>query len=514
MPGRLRGRLWYNAPVALLAREPQLSDKVDLPPAAGRPEANPAPVALTRPWLTLAVVLTGTFIVFLDIGIVNVAIPTIQRNLNASDAQIQFVVASYQLAYAVFLITGGRLGDLFGRKRMFLVGLGGFVAASLLCGLATGPLALIVARALQGLTAAVLYPQIASIIQVTFPPERRGGAFGMLGATIGLGTITGPLLGGLLVAADIAGTSWRPIFLVNVPIGGLALVAAALLLPESRGAGGRRLDLVGVALVSLGILLLTVPVVEGREAGWPWWAWLCMAASAPVLLGFVAYERRLIARGGAPLLDLRLFEERAFSVGLLLTGVYFLGVVSFFLFFALYLQRGLGYEPLRSALTIVPWQTASFFFSLVSARVTRRLGRGVLSLSTALLVVGLSLVIVILGLRGAGLRGPELIPAMAICGAGFGLFIGPSLTIILAGVQPRNAGAAAGVLATVGQIAGAFGVALVGVILFGLLGTSLEEATPEAFTRAIRLTLIVHVLIYAASFALVQLLPKLPTPGR
>lgn len=470
-------------------------------------DASLAAPITRRSWLTLAVVLIGTFMVFLDIGIVNVAIPTIQRTLQASDSQIQFVVAGYQLAYAVFLITGGRLGDMFGRKRLYMLGLGGFALASALCGLAPTPLALTVARVLQGATAALLYPQIASIIQVTFAPQDRGKAFGMLGATIGLGTITGPLLGGLLVAANLWGSSWRPIFLINLPVGIAALLASALLLGESHGEQGRRLDLVGVALVSLGIMLLTIPVVEGREAGWPWWSIACLALAFPVLWLFLSYERRLMHQGGAPLLDLRLFDDRAFSVGLVLTSVFFLGVVSFFLYFALFLQKGLGFAPLRSALTIVPFQCTSFVASLLSARATRLLGRNVLLLSTGLLAASMALISTIVGLRGVALWGPELLPAMMLGGAGFGLFIGPSLTIILVGVQPANTGTAAGVLATLNQIAGAFGVALIGVILFSLLGGTMAEVAAAQFAWSIQRSLLINATIFAASFALVFLLP-------
>jgi EmrB/QacA subfamily drug resistance transporter len=471
---------------------------------------EPTAVAATRKWLTLAVVLLGTFMVLLDVGIVNVATPTIQRTLGASDAQIQLIVASYQLGYAVFLITGGRLGDLFGRKRLFVVGLVAFVLTSALCGLAPNALSLIVARALQGLAAALMYPQVASIIQVTFAPAERARAFGLFGATIGLGTITGPLLGGLLVAANIAGTSWRPIFLVNVPIGLLAMLAALLLLRESRGATGQRLDLVGTALVSLALVLLTVPVVEGRAVGWPLWAWGALGGGALLLWVFVRYERALMQRGGAPLLDLRLFTDRAFSVGLVLTAVFFLGIVSFFLYMATFLQSGLGFVPLRSATTLVPFQITSFFVSLVSARLTARLGRGVLSLASLLLTIGMALIAAIIAWRGAALQGPELLPALVLCGAGFGCFIGPSLSIILMGVRPENAGAASGVLATVGQVASAFGVALIGTLLFELLGGATSGAAPQQFADAMARMLLVHVVIYGCAFGLVRLLPRSP----
>ncbi len=360
--------------------------------AASRPgtssgEADP------RRWIALAIVLTAAFMQLVDISIVNVAIPSVQRNLDATYSQVQWVLAGYQLAFAVTLITGGRLGDIFGRKRMFILGMAGFTLASALCGLAQSPGMLIASRVLQGLMGAIMFPQVLSVIQVSFPPRERATALGIFGATIGVATIAGPLVGGLLIQANLLGLDWRPIFLVNVPIGIASLTAAAFLLRESRSADARRLDLGGVALVTAGLLLLVYPLVQGRELGWPRWTFLSMAASVPVLALFALYERRKKRRDGSPLVDLDLFRQRPFVSGLLLSLIFFMGISAFFLTFTIYLQIGLGFTALHAGLTTVPFAIFSAIASGASVRLAPRLGTRVLHLGTLLLTSGMGAVI-------------------------------------------------------------------------------------------------------------------------
>src|SRR4030095_14407607 len=291
-----------------------------------------------RRWVALAVVLTAGFMQLVDISIVNVAIPSIQRDLDATYSQIQWVLAGSRLAVAGMLITGGRLGDIFGRKRLFMIGMAGFTLASALCGLAQSPGMLIGSRILQGLMGAIMFPQILSVIQVSFPPRERATAFGLFGATIGLATITGPLVGGLLIEADLFGLQWRPLFLVNVPIRILALAAAARSPLEARAHRALRLDPIGVAIVPAGLLLLVYPLVQGRDLGWPLWTFLSMAAAVPVLVGFAVYERHKKRLDGSPLVDLDLFRQRSFVPGLAVAGIFFMGIPAFFLVFSLWLQ--------------------------------------------------------------------------------------------------------------------------------------------------------------------------------
>jgi EmrB/QacA subfamily drug resistance transporter len=327
-----------------------------------------------RRWIALGVVLTAAFMVLLDISIVNVAIPSIQRNLGASFGQIQLVLAGYQLAYAVVLITGGRLGDIYGRKRLFMTGMTGFVLASAACGFARSPDMLVISRVVQGFVAALMFPQVLSTIQVVFPPRERAAAFGVFGAVIGMATIAGPLVGGLLIGTATDTDRWRWIFLVNLPIGIAALSLAWFLLRESRAPKAHRLDPVGVLLASAGLGLLTYPLVEGRDQGWPAWSFAMLVASIPVLVLFVLYERVKTRRDGSPLVELSMFRDRAFMTGTALSAFFFSAIPAFFLIFSITLQIGLGYTPLRAGLTTLPWSVATAFSSAMSVRLAPRLG--------------------------------------------------------------------------------------------------------------------------------------------
>jgi EmrB/QacA subfamily drug resistance transporter len=422
-------------------------------------------------WVGLAVVLIAGFMQLVDISIVNVAIPSIQRDLDATYSQIQWVLAGYQLAFAVMLITGGRLGDIFGRKRLFMIGMAGFTLASALCGLAQSPGMLIGSRVLQGLMGAVMFPQILSVIQVTFPPKERASAFGLFGATIGLATITGPLVGGLLIQADLFGLQWRPIFLVNVPIGVLALAAAARYLIESRAPRALRLDPIGVTIVTAGLLLFVYPLVQGRDLDWPLWTFLSMAAAVPVLVLFGVYERHKKRLDGSPLIDLDLFRQRSFVPGLAVAGIFFMGIPAFFLTFSLWLQIGLGFTALHAGLTGIPFAVGSAVASAASVRLAPALGRRLLSVGSLLLVAGMAALIWTVDRYGGAIHSWQLIPALLVCGLGLGSVVAPLVNVVLAGIRGQDAGAASGVLSTVQQVGGAVGVALIGVIFFGLLGS-------------------------------------------
>jgi EmrB/QacA subfamily drug resistance transporter len=434
-------------------------------------QTAPTQVADPRRWKALAVVLIASFMILLDISIVNVAIPSIQRDLGTTFAEIQWVLAGYQLGYAVVLITGGRLGDIFGRKRLFIIGVTGFTIASGICGLAPNSVALITARVAQGLMAALMYPQVLSVIQVSFPPRERGTAFGIFGGVIGVASISGPLLGGLLIQADlhIGGTAllWRPIFLVNLPIGIGAVIAASIYLRESRAPDAPRLDIPGMLLATAGLFLIAYPLVEGRDAGWPLWAYLMLAGGFAVLVIFGRYIRARAARGGSPLVEPKLFGDRAFVVGSSIAMVFLAGVPAFFLTFSLYVQIGLGFSALRAGLTTLPFALASALASGVSIRLAPKLGKRILSVGCVLLIAGMAGMWLTVKAAGTGVSSYEMIPALAVCGAGLGFVIAPLINIILAGIHSGSAGSASGVLTTVQQIGGALGVAIIGIIFFG-----------------------------------------------
>src|ERR1700733_2073496 len=294
-----------------------------------------------RRWLTLVILLLAAFMNLLDVSIVNIAIPSIQRNLHASYADVQWALAGYTLAYALVLITGGRLGDTFGRKRLFLIGVIGFTIMSALCGAAQSPGMLIAARVVQGAMGAIMVPQVLAVIQVIFPPKERIKALAGFGVTAGLGTVSGPLLGGLLIQHNLFGLDWRPIFLINVPVGIIAFAASAVLVRESRAPQPPKLDPVGVGLISAALLLLLYPLVEGRQLGWPLWTYVSMALCVPAFAAFVWFEWLKGRRDGSPLVPLSLFSQRGFAAGMAIAVALFLGIASFGLVLTLFLQLGL-----------------------------------------------------------------------------------------------------------------------------------------------------------------------------
>jgi MFS family permease len=313
------------------------------------------------------------------------------------------------------------------------------------------------------------------VIQTNFPVRERAAAFGVLGATIAVATIMGPLLGGLLIDADIAGLDWRPIFLVNVPVGIAALGFALRFLPESRAARRPRLDLAGVALVTLALAAIVYPLVEGRSLGWPRWTFGLMVAGVLLLGVFALVQLRKSRRGHDPLVPPVLFGDRAFRVGLLATTVFFLGVGAYFLTFSIWLQLGLGRDPLASGLTGLPFAIGSALGSSASVRLVPRFGKRVLLAGTAMLALGMFGVMRTVEVVGTDLRGIQLSPVLLFCGLGMGLVIAPLLNAILGGVQRENAGAASGVLSTANQIGGAVGVAVVGVLFFTLLAHAADD---------------------------------------
>ncbi len=325
--------------------------------------------------------------------------------------------------------------------------------------------------------ASLMYPQIFSIIRVTFPPQKLATAFGILGGVIGLATITGPIAGGLIIQGNLFGLDWRPIFLINVPIGIFAVIGAAMRLPESKAPDAPRLDLAGVAIVTVALFLLTYPLVEGRDAGWPWWSFAMLAGSALVMVFFVVFERRREASGLDPLVVSSLFRNRAFVTGLFFFFAFFSGIPSFFLTLNLWLQIGLGYTALHSGLTLIPFSIGSGVASGLSIRLIPRFGKRILLIGAALSSIGVVVTIYTVHQFGADIQSYQLIPAMALGGVGLGLLIAPSLNFVLAGIGGKDVGSASGVLTTVQQIGGAVGIAVIGVIFFGQIASNADTVS-------------------------------------
>lgn len=447
-------------------------------------------------WGPLLVVLAGTFITFLDFFIVNVALPSIQAELNAGPAVVQLVVAGYGLSFAIGMISGGRLGDLYGRRRMFITGLALFTLASAACGLAPGAGFLVTARILQGAAGALLTPQVLAILGTTYDGARRGRAFAAYGLAMGFAGVLGQLLGGALIAADIAGSGWRGIFLINVPVGLIALPLARRLVPESHGQRAR-LDLAGTALATLGLTAVILPLIEGQQHGWPLWTWLSLAA-APVLLGaFAVHQLRRRSAGRAPLVDFGLFRSATFGLGSLAALAYALVPPSFFFVLALYLQEGRGFSALFSGLVFAAVGAGFFAAMLTAEAMAARLGRQILALGALVTAAGCLL----LTAGDGGGSSARLLPGLAVVGFGIGMVLVPLSATVLRDVEARHAGAASGVLSTFQQVGGALGVAVIGVIFYrGLHGGTF----PHAFT--ISLWLLAALTLLTAG--LVQALPR------
>lgn len=426
---------------------------------------TPTDDGVRHPRGMLAVLFLGQFLVNVDTAIVNVAGPSIQDDLHPSGGALELVVSGYTLTYAVLLVTGARLGQARGHRRMFLLGLAAFTASSLACGLAPATGALAAARLVQGAAGALMVPQVLSGIQIHFTGKARARAQGMLVLTLSGGAVAGQVLGGVVVSADLFGLGWRPVFLVNVPAGIALLAAGARLLPRDAGNGSGRLDLGGVALLSGSVLLATVPLIFGREAGWPAWTWICLAASVPALALFVRRQRRVAARGGTPLIDLRVLARPVVAWSLasiaLATSTYFAMLFTL----ALYLQQGLGKSAMFSGLVLVSWVAAFGVAGPLLPRLPARIAdhapvAGYLILAAAYLTIGLTradgaLLVVLLGFGGLGL------------GLGFASQLGRAT----AGVPARFAPDLSGVVNTNSQLSAVAGVAVFGTLYLGLGGT-------------------------------------------
>ncbi len=454
-----------------------------------QPTRPPVGAGLTRRGRTIAlwVVLLAFFMDLLDTTIVNVAIPSIQTSLGASYSSIQWIIAGYSLTFALFLITGGRLGDIFGYKRLFLIGITGFIVASALSGLAPSTAFLIGARLLQGFFAAMMVPQILSTIQVMYTTTgERQGVSAFYGALAGIATVGGPIIGALLITSNAFGFGWRTIFLVNVPVGLAAIVLAIIYLPDAKSPHPLRLDVVGVALVVIAMLMLMYPLIQGRELDWPAWTFVSMAASIVVFVLFAISQVWKQKRDGSPLVVPQLFRARSFVAGILLSGSFFAVVSGFFLTFTLFLQIGLGYSVLKAGLTGIPFSLGVSVAAGISGPVlVPRFGRNIITAGPVVMAIGFAIFIWTVNAFGGAVTPYELIPAQLISGLGMGFVVASVYPFILAEVPIKDAGSASGVINATGQIGGAMGVAAIGVIFFGLIG-SLATASVDSVRDAFR----------------------------
>ncbi|WP_321817158.1 MULTISPECIES: MFS transporter [unclassified Paraburkholderia] len=435
------------------------------PPVAAAPACGAA--AHGHSGWALVVLLIGAILPPVDYFIVNLAMPSIHRGLAASPSQLELVVSAYACANAVAQITGGRLGDLYGRKRMFMIGMAGFVLASTLCGLASSGSVLVLGRILQGLFAAVLAPQVLATIRSVYAPHEQVRVMGLYGFVFGVAAVIGQLGGGALISLHPFGLGWRAIFLVNLPIGVLALLGSWRFIPESRPPRGARIDVPGTLLLSLFLLMLVYPLTRGREEGWPAWMLFCLAASVPVLGLLLRVELRTLAAGKDPLLDVRLLRNPVVALGLALAFLFYL-LSAFFLSYGIYLQSGLHWTPLASGFAILPFGVGFLSSPLLMPRLVARIG-GYLVLTLGYVMIALGLATAA-SLAGATAPGTGFYVGLAAMGIGQGLVLPSVVRIVLAEVEPARAGVASGMVTAMLQIGAAVGAATLGGLFFARLG--------------------------------------------
>ncbi|MDB5184727.1 MAG: drug resistance transporter, EmrB/QacA subfamily [Candidatus Saccharibacteria bacterium] len=417
----------------------------------------------------------------LDSTIVNVAIPSIQANLGASYSTIQWLVAGYSLTFALLLITGGRMGDVFGYKKIFMIGVTGFTIASLLTGIAPTPTFLVIARLIQGAMAALMVPQVMSLMQVIYEPQERAGVMGLFGMLGGLAASLGPIIGGLLIKANIFNLDWRPIFLINLPVGIFALVAGAKYLPDGKSEHPLHIDLVGTGIIIVALSLLVFPLIEGRDLDWPLWSILLLVLSIPALGFFGWYERRKDSIDHSALIVPALFKVRTFISGLGLNIIVESILIGYFLTSTLVMQIGLGYSPIKAALTAIPVAIGmTLGFAVLGQKLIATLGRRVLIVAATIFAVGLLITTSIFTHYTLHAAPWQFIPSFLITGIGLSLLMIPIFSAALQDVDPTHAGSASGILNAVQQVGAAIGIAIIGVIFFGQLNTGSLQSFSDA----------------------------------
>ncbi|MFF0471240.1 MFS transporter [Micromonospora zamorensis] len=466
---------------------------------------TPQPVTAAenrRRWQAVGVGLVAAFMTLLDVSIVNVAVPSIDRALHASPSDLQWILSGYALTFGLALVPAGRFGDARGRRNAFVFGISLFTVTSALAGLATSPTWLVIARLLQGAAAGIVNPQVIGLIQQLFRGPERARPFGLLGATIGISTAVGPLLGGLLIAIGGEEHGWRWVFFVNVPVGILAVILGWRLLPgrPAGQVGWHRLDPVGVLLLGVGVVLVLLPLVQEQQWQTPW-KWALIPVGLAVLVVFGLWERRF-ARRYEPLFDLRLFNLQSYTLGSILALVYFGGFTAIFFIFTLFLQMGLGYSAFIAGLAITPFALGSAAAAVLGGRVVNRFGRPLVAIGLLTVVIGLAATVVALKLAPDAPAPWVAAGPLLVAGIGSGLVIAPNQTITLSEVPVGQAGSGAGMLQTGQRIGAAAGIAAVGSMFFSSLADSRGNWT-KAFERS--LLLATGIIVLALICALIDI---------
>jgi EmrB/QacA subfamily drug resistance transporter len=473
-------------------------------PQAQAPEIAPS-ATYPRRWLGLFGILAASLMNLLDSTVGNIAAPSIRADLGGSLSTLQWIAAGYTLALAVGLLTGGRLGDMFGRKRMLMVAVTGFVASSIVCAFAGSPETLIAARVVQGAFGAVMLPQCFGLMRDMFGAE-VGKAFAVLGPVIGMSVIAGPVVAGLLIDADLFGSGWRSIFWINVPLGAFSLYVGHKVLPEGAPTGAvRRLDLAGAMIAATGMFLLVYPLVQGRELGWPTWSLGMLAASIPTLAVFVAHQARRRGAGRTPLVELSVFAKRSYTSGVLFVIVFFGAIVGFSLAIGLFLQLGLHYSALDAAVAMAAWPVGAFIGSIFGSTMMTKLGRHILHIGLAIMTVGMVHLYTVFAGAGSDLGAWDLTVPLLAYGTGMGMIFVPLFDIIVGRLEDHEVGSASGLLESFQQLGASLGVAVLGTVFFGVIDADVDI---DSFLSAARHVTVLTVGLTVAAFAMAFLLPK------
>lgn len=463
-----------------------------------------------RRWIALATLLLAGFMNLMDVTIVNVALPSLQRDLGATTSQLEWIVAGFVLAFALGLLPFGRLGDIRGKKTIFLIGVALFSLMSALCGLAPNIETLVFARVLQGVAGAIMMPQVLAITQNTFPPEERGTAFAMFGVIVSLAAVSGPVLGGALVSLDLFGWGWRPIFLINIPIGAFAIWMGIRNIPVSKGNPSISNDWVGIAIATASLFCVVFPLIEGRSLDWPLWIFVMLALSIPGIFVFVRWQMRQELRNGPQLLPIGLLKNRNYMVGTLVTTLFFAGIPGLFMILALLLQDGFALTPLQSGVATIPFPIGIFIASAISSRIGSKFTRQRLSLGLLTVLVGMFLTRqTILGLTPPIDELVFIVP-LFISGIGMGFAISVLFQLVLADVPREHAGSGSGALQAFQQIGGAIGVAVIGQVFFASLSMDAGEKSANyagAAGSAMLFNVVAMTFVLALSFTLKKTAP-------
>ena len=427
--------------------------------------------------LAMGVLIFASFMDLLDATIVNVALPSIRTDLDATGAQLEWVVGGYLLAFAVLMITGGRLGDIAGRRRIFVTGVVGFTLGSALACLAPTIGVLLAARVVQGAFAAMMVPQVLSSVQALYAPRERAAMFGVIGAVSGMSAVIGPVLGGWLVSSDAFGIGWRSIFLINIPVGVVLVVLALRWVPDTRSEHPLRLDPLGLVLATTGLVGVVYALVEGRQQDWAAWIWAVGASGVLVLAAFVVQQVRRERATGSALLPMRLFADRGFSAGLVTQGAFQGALAGFALVLTVYVQTGLGWSAIHAGLTLLPFSLGAFVGTAVSVPLGMKLGKVVMVVGAGLQSAATVWVLSVAGGQGDALSTWDVAPALALSGIGLGLLVVPLVDVALATIPTSEAGAASGTYGTVQQVGAALGVAVIGTVFFAAAGPSYDAGS-------------------------------------